>query len=1069
MLSYKKTFRFSNTLRILRPAAFCLIIAFSFILKPQAAFAQVKIIRGIVTDSAGNPLRGINYKIKDGKWLGMTNADGQFTLKVPQGSTLVFSSVNYLSREVTIDAADNYPVEMLSKSSALSDVVVIGYGSVNRKDLTGAVGSVNMKDMEKAPVKSFDDALAGRVAGVTVQSSTGQPGDNANIVIRGAGSITQDQSPLYVVDGYPMEDADANSIPPDDIASIDILKDASATAIYGARGANGVVLITTKRGKTGSPMVSYNAYYGLQSMPKKVKMMTPYQFVSYVQDLGSDTYDSAWLSYPTTLDDYKNVKGVDMQNMVFRTGSNQNHDLSMRGGNDMTKYSVSLNYNNQSGIIINTGFKRLQGRFSLDQQVSKNLKAGVTVNYSYAQASGPQVTATNYYASSNILYSVWGWRPVNPIGDSTYDQNLATEFYDPLNDLYGNQDYRVNPYVNLSNIKNQSGTTTIVVNGYAEYAISPKLRLRIQGGITQPTVYSSYFNDSLTQSGSKWNSSGTNGGISTAKTTNWLNQNTLTYDNTFGSAHHITAVAGTSVQGNNYFYNGFSANQLPNPELGLDGLDLADAANTATSISHSTWKMISGFFRINYAYKSKYLVTASMRADGSSKFPKTNRWGYFPSAAVAWNFNKEHFAENWEALSTGKLRVGFGASGNNRVSDFAYLTTLTLTDLGYSYSWNNQAPAKGAVINTAGNSDLKWETSVQTNIGLDLGFINDRIMLTADIYKRDVNNLLLNASLPYDLGIPSATGYKNVGKLTNKGLEITLNTINIQHKHFLWSTNFNIAFNSNKIVKLTEGQNSLLSGSGSFFNTTYTSLSPYISKVGGSVGEMYGLIFNGVYQYSDFNQMPNGSYVLKSNVSDNGTGRANVHPGDIKYKDINGDGTINNEDYTVIGRGLPLYTGGLSNNFTVGRFDLNVLLQWSVGNDVINANRYLFEGAILTNPNLNQYAAYANRWTPDNPSNTMFRAGGFGNAAYSSRVIENGSYLKVRTVSLGYNVPSKALNRIKIKNIRVYASAQNLLTITGYSGQDPEASSRQSNLTPGFDYSTYPHSLSVVMGLNVTF
>ena len=372
----------------------------------------------------------------------------------------------------------------------------------------------------------------------------------------------------------------------------------------------------------------------------------------------------------------------------------------------------------------------------------------------------------------------------------------------------------------------------------------------------------------------------------------------------------------------------------------------------------------------------------------------------------------------------------------------------------------------GAVISAAGNPNLKWETSIQPNIGLDLGFFNNRINLTVDAYKRKVKDLLLNAPLPYANGIPNASGYENVGSLQNKGLEVTLITNNVITKNFVWNSNFNMAFNQNEIISLAPGQVALLSGAGTFFNTTYSSLSPYISTIGDPLGQMYGLIWEGNYQYSDFNKMPNGAYVLKPGIPNNG---GNVQPGDIKYKDLNGDGIINNKDWTVIGNGLPTFTGGFSNDFSYKGFDLNVFLQWSVGNDVINANRYIFEGGILTNPNLNQFASYANRWEPNNPDNTLFRAGGYGPAAYSSRVVENGSYLKLRTVSLGYNFSKGLIDKMKIKKLRVYGSAQNILTITGYSGQDPESSSRNSNLTPGFDYTAYPHSLSVVLGINATF
>lgn len=1049
----------------------CLLFL-SLLITVSVAAQNVKVNGTVRSSENGDPVSGASIRnLQSGK-LVVADDKGKYSIAAAVNDKLFISGIGYAADTVIIIKNKLvYDIQLVTKSNDdLEGVVVVGYGTMKRKDLTGSVGSVNMKDFEKAPVKSFDDALAGRVAGVVVQSGDGQPGSNANIIIRGAGSITQDQSPLYVVDGFPLEDANANSISPADIESMDILKDASATAIYGSRGANGVIVITTKSGKAGVPKLTYNGYYGIQASPRKFEMMNPYEFVKVIEGLGNATYNSIYFPGTTTVEDYKNIAPINMQDLVFKNGVNQNHDVAVRGGTNQTKYSLSFNANNQNGIIINTGFKRYQGRFKLDQKVNTKLNVGINVNYAYSALLGPTVAQTNFYASSNILYTVWGWRPVNPLSGAYSGIDLTNDFYDPLSDATGIQDYRVNPSISLRHMQNTTGTTTFVANAYAEYLFTPKLKLRINGSLTQPVISNTYFNDTLTQSGSKWNATGPNGGVSNRKNTMWLNENTLTYTTTFNKLHHFSAIANASFQINNYAYNGFSANQLPNPDLGIDGLDIAQKDNTTVSIYRSKNTLVSGVTRVNYDYNGKYYIQASLRADGSSKFATDKRWGYFPSTAVAWNFYKEKFLNGWSSvISNGKIRVGYGTAGNNRVSDFAYLPTLSLTSPAYSYSWNNNVGAYGASLSAPGNVNLKWETSIQTNIGLDMGFFKDRISLTMDLYERKVNDLILDADLPYSLGVANARGFKNIGKLTNKGLELSVNTVNIRNNKFRWSSQFNIAFNKNTINQLTEGQNVRLSGSGTFFNTTYSGISAYISRVGGPLGQMYGLIWDGVYQYSDFNQTSGGGYVLKSDIPDNSTGRANVKPGDIKYKDINGDGTITGADYTVIGSGLPKYTGGFSNDFSYGNFDLNVLWQWSVGNDVINANRYIFEGGIVTNPNVNQFAAYANRWTPDNPSNTMFRSGGYGNAAYSSRVIENGSYLKLRTVSLGYNVSPKLLKYLKINNIRAYASAQNIATITSYSGLDPESSSRQGNLTPGFDYAAYPHSFSVVFGLNITF
>lgn len=1039
------------------------------LLFPVILFAQKKNVSGTVKDKDGTPLLGVTVMVKNEKTGTSTNADGRFTIAASPGATLVFTFIGFEKVEVPVDSKTEYAIRMNEQAGTLNDVVVIGYATQQRKDLTGAVGSVNMKEFAKAPVKSFDEALAGRVAGVAVASNDGQPGSIANIVIRGAGSITQDNSPLFVIDGFPTESSNANAISPADIESIDVLKDASATAIYGARGSNGVILITTKKGKTGAPQVTYNGYYGWQAIPQKIPLLNAYEFVRYVGEVNRAIYDSVYLAKGVTLEDYRNRETIDMQDYIYRVGQNQNHDIAVRGGNDKTKYSLSGNFNNQKGIIINSGFKRYQGRFSLDQTVNSKLKVGINANYAYNEYFGIPVSATNFYASATALYSVWGFRPTNSISGRDSAVNLVEEFYDPGNELANNQDYRVNPLQNLQNQYTMNKVNNISANAYAEYAIMKDLTLRIAGGINNVSTEVNVFNNSKTQSGSKWNSNGVNGYIDFRPTSLWRSENSLTYRKRWNKVHNLTVLGVFEAQGYKNSQRRLTANQIPNEDLGLDAIDLAPAANTSLISLSSGWTMASGVARVNYDYNSKYLFTASIRADGSSKFAAGNKWGYFPSASAAWRFSSEAFMKEVRFISDAKLRLGYGASGNNRVKDFDYLPQLQLTSNQYWYSMGNGPLSIGSVILSSGNPDLRWETNEQTNIGLDMAFFQNRLTLTVDAYQRTTNDLLLTAALPYMQGIESSTGVKNVGKLQNKGLEITLTGVIVDNRKFNWSSNFNISFNKNKILALAEGQQSILSGSGTFFNTTYSGLFPYISVINRPLGEMYGLVFDGVYQFGDFDVMPNGTYLLKGDIPTNGSARNAIRPGDIKYKDLNGDLQVNNQDYTIIGSGLPKHTGGFSNDFRYGNFDLNVLLQWSYGNDIINANRYVFEGGIVNNPNLNQFATFANRWTPENPTNAMFRAGGMGNAAYSSRVIEDGSYLKLRTVSLGYNVPAGMLKRAKIKNVRIYGAAQNIYTWTKYSGMDPEVNGRPGNLTPGFDYAIYPHSLSYVAGLNVTF
>lgn len=1032
------------------------------------AGAQSIKITGKVTEADGTALPGASVKVKNSTAGAITDVNGKYSITVTDGNqVLVFSYLGFRTAEKNVGSQKVINATLIEDKNTLNEVVVVGYGTQKRTDVTGAVASVNMGDFEKAPVKSFDQALAGRVAGVQVSTGDGQPGNVADIVIRGAGSISQDNSPLYVIDGFPSESSGANAVSPSDIESIDILKDASATAIYGARGSNGVVLITTKHGKEGIPKLTYNAYYGLTKAPETMDLMDGYEYVKLILER-DPTRAESFLTNGITLEDYKNVTSYDWQNYIYQTGVNQNHDLALRGGANKTTYALSFNYNNQEGVIRNSGFDRYQGRLILDQTISNKLKVGINTNYAYTETVGSPVNAAQYYASAGFLYSVWGYRPVVALGGNETEEDLLNSFYDPENESNG-QDYRVNPVLNLENQKTKYKTTTSQTNGYAEYSLTPKLKFRFSAGYNKTGIETNIFNNSLTQSGSKWNSNGVNGTFGTDDRFNFLNDNTVTYKNTFSKKHTLTLLGGYSTQYEKSSYRAITAKQIADESLGLDALDMVPSANTTVTSRSSLWRLQSFLGRLNYDYMGKYLLTASFRADGSSKFAPGNRWGYFPSASGAWRFSRENFMKNFTWLYDGKLRVGYGESGNNRVSDFAYASQANLTNVEYWYSYNGLPGQAGFSITAADNANLKWETNKQTNIGLDLSFLKKRIDLTADIYKRVTSDLLLNALLPYAFGIPSATGFKNIGSLENRGLEITIATTNIQNKNFTWASSFNISFNKNKILELTEGTNSLTAGSGTFFDTNFSSLSPYISVKGRSIGEMYGLIFDGVYQYPDFDLLPNGTYLLRSDITTNGATRASIRPGDIKYKDLNGDLQITADDYTIIGRGLPIHTGGFSNNFTYKNWDLNIFLQWSYGNNLINANRYIFEGGITSNFSLNQFASYANRWTPTNPSNELFRVGGMGSPNYSSRVIEDGSYLRLKTVQLAYNFSNNVVKRLGVTKLNLNVAAQNLLTFTGYSGLDPESSARRSNLTPGFDYGTYPQARTITFGLNATF
>lgn len=1018
----------------------------------------VKLMTGTVSDQEGKPLIGVSVQLKGKATVVSSDNNGVYKIGVPGGKgILVFSYIGFLTREVTLAAGSTYNVTLNEDLKGLNEVIVIGYGTTTKRDLTGSVGSANLKDMNKAPVGTFTEALAGRVAGVQVSSTDGQPGNELNIIVRGANSVTQDNSPLYVIDGFPTEIAAANSINNEEIESIEVLKDASATAIYGARGANGVVLITTKKGKTGAAQISYDGWAGINSIIKQQKVLSPYEFVKYQLELNPELYGDIYLKDGQTLESYRGRKGINWQDEIFRNAYVQNHSLSLRGGTEQTKYAISGSLLEQPGIIVNSGFRRYQGRVVVDQTISKKLKAGVNLNYVASKKFGTVVAESQTSPTASLMYSAWGFRPVT--GNIDFDANMIDELYDP--DLSATADYRINPLLAAQNEYKPLFNNTLVVNSYLDYKILENLSLRITGGLNKANIRQEIFNNSSSRLGNPNNNNKVNGSVNNTEITNLLNENTLTYQTKFKGGHSLKVLAGLTMQDVRNYSNGFSSIQIPNESLGMKGL--GEGQLVVAPVSDLKNGLLSYLGRIDYNYKSKYLFTVSFRADGSSRFPKNNRWASFPSGAFAWRFTDEPFMKKLSFLSDGKLRVGYGHTGNNRVDDYAALTALKmLPATGYP---TGNVPGKGIVPVNLGNTKLKWETTVQSNVGIDLSFLKNRISLTADYYHKKTDDLLLNATLAPSMGFLSA--FKNVGKVSNSGIELSLSSTNIKGEKFVWSSSFNIAFNRNKVLALNDGEPSLLSRvTWGNFNNAF----PYIAVPGQPIAQFYGMTFDGVYQYSDFEVQPNGSYVLKPNVPNNGNPRANILPGDIKFKDINGDNQIDDNDRSVIGDPNPVHIGGFSNNFSYGNFDLNIFLQWSYGNDILNANRIEFEGGDPTQRNLlNMFESFANRWTPENQTNELYRLGGQGPAYYSSRTIEDGSFIRLKTVSLGYNLPASLMKSLKMKSLRFSVSAQNLITWTRYSGLDPEVSTRHTALTPGFDWSPYPRPRSITIGLNANF
>ena len=1032
--------------------------------------AQNTEVKGRVTDTAGEPLVAVTvYESGNTSNGTVTDIDGNYTISVPPTATLIFSCLGFEEVQEVVAKRNTINVSLAEEQLSIdaAEVVSIGYGTVSRRDLTGSVSKVDMGDIMKTPVTNFDQALTGRIAGVVVSTSDGALGAEANITIRGNNSLTQSSAPLYIIDGFPSESSMATSLNSADIESIDILKDASATAIYGARGANGVIVITTKQGVEGKPKINFSASWTGSKIANKIDLMDGYEFVEFQTDrYGVYNGTNPYLDEGYTLEDYKDAVWLDWQDEVYRPALTQNYNISLSGGSKEmgNRYNISFSALDQDGIIVKSNFQRYQGKINFIQKIGKKIELNVLANYSRSVTNG--VTPTDAQQSSSasgwLIYSLWGYRPVKPLKNGSIE-NYMDELVDE--DVNSADDYRFNPAKTVRNEYRKTIVDYLNANASLSWTIIDDLVLKVSGGYTMNKRRREEFNGSQTYTGYAGSPSGKgiNGAIYWTDQITWLNENTLTWTKHVRRNHHLNLLAGVTFQGQNMDYKGVRAEQLSTEALGLNGLNTGEYQNVTPY--ERDWTLMSGLFRLNYNYKYKYYLTASFRADGSSKFPADNRWGYFPSAGLSWNFNREEALKNSRWLKNGKLRLSWGLTGNNRTTTpydyYAQITTVPGDSQSYDYVFNGQV-VSGYFPNNMSNEKLKWETTEQWNVGLDLSFFeNDRIRVTADWYLKNTYDLLLQATMPASSGYTSAM--MNIGSMRNSGWEFSLETLNINHKNFQWNTTFNIAFNRNKVTALTQNQYSLFSAVN--WDQRFNSQYPYITQVGKPSGLMYGYIYEGTYKSDDF---ANGSLLKPGIPYSAATGRSNVKPGDPKYKDINGDGVIDDNDRTVIGCGQPIHTGGFGNSFYFYGFDVNIFFSWSFGNDILNANRLIFENGNIAN--LNQLASYTDRYdSVMNPDSDMPAIGANDMFVYSSRVVEDGSFLKLRNVSVGYTLPRNVLRKMHFDTMRVYVSADNVWTWTKYSGPDPEVSTRNSVLTPGFDWSAYPRSIGVTAGVSFTF
>ncbi len=1026
--------------------------------------AQISTIKGTITDEVGVPLPGATIMETNTKNGVTSDFDGNYTIQIGPGATLTISYIGYKSKVVKIQG-DNltYNISLEPDFQQLDDVVVVGFGTVRKKDLTGSVASVKMDKLTEAPVANFDQALAGRVTGVQVGSDSGEPGAGLQITIRGGNTINGDNSPLYVLDGFIIENFNAGILNPTDIESIDILKDASATAIYGARGANGVVLITTKQAKTGKTRISYETRLDVKNVANKLDVLDAYEFVKLANEINPRSTSEKFFQDDTgavvgELKDYIGSPSAYWQNEAFKAAFTKSHTLKMASGNETTKLDASVNLLNDEGTLLGSEFKKINGRLNLRHKVNEKLNLTLNTIYANTERLGLDTEGTSSYSFMRNLI--------------TYP-NVVNKFkdYGDSNPLYGinpkefdvNNIFNWHPIVSLNNEYRKREADQFIANLSLKYKITRNLDFEVKGGYNGDFRQSGVFNNSNTVYGRLINPiNGINGTMDYRTYKTLSNINTLTYRNTFGK-HNVNILVGTSLNNRRNTRTFIRSIQIPEyaESQGINSLDEGTLSSTDDVVGSSEVRIQSLLGRLTYSYDNKYLLTASLRRDGSSKFGPGHNIGYFPSLAVSWNAEEEEFVKSLGFISQLKFKGGYGKTGNDRIPGNARFDLFTSNLASYFFGGSEvlgQRPSSSGA-----NPNIEWETTAQYNAGVDLGLFNDRISFGAEVYEKTTENLLINSDTPPSLGI--STVWRNSGTVRNRGMEFALNTININSKDFRWTTDFNISFNQNKVLSLPEGKPIF---GNPYYYWRYAS-NQYIVEEGKSLGNMFGYISDGVYQPEDFEDYnpEDAAHTLVAGQPNYSGGSAVRQPGDEKYRDLNGDGRITPADKTIIGNGLPKHFGGLGNTFSYRQVELSAFLQWSYGGDVMNANRLIFEEMAYSAQN--QYATVQNRWTPTNQNTTMYRAGGRGFEDVSSRVIEDGSYLRLKTVNLSYRFSKEVLEKLHLNALSVFLSGQNLITWTKYSGFDPDVSVNRSAIMPGVDYSSYPISRTLSLGLNITF
>ena len=1019
-----------------------------------SAFAQTTLTGRITDARTGEPLIGASLVPKSSKELGaVTDIDGNFKLvtNVELPLTLSVQFIGYRSQEVDVyDASEPIDIQLIDASDRINEVVIIGYGAQKRLELTSSISTVG-QDLLNQSVGSVENALQGAVAGLNVATTSGQPGAVSNIRIRGGNSITGGNEPLYVIDGLIVYNDIASTstgasgsdaaldplsfLNPNDIERIEVLKDVSATAIYGTRGANGVIIITTKKGSHGKNNISYSGTFGWSKAAKTLDFLNAQQFT----ELYNELTPNAPLAAPTA--------NYDWQDAALRTAFSQEHQISFTGGDEASRYTISGGYKDQKGIIIGTDLKRYTGRINYERNILKNLLIGVNATGAYSNLEGLRnVDHDNSGQTAKWAANSWMSALITPQTQAIYNADGSFN-YSPTpisQDLFIRDGQAVvgNPISDLYNIKTSTSNTRVIANAFAEWEVIKNLKLKANIGADLSNTKQNNYSPSYTTTGLEHNGVAS---VGDNRTNVWQAEFTASYDNTFKRLHHINVLGGYTTQRTDRSGFATTVRNFANDDTGYDNLSAgSDLYRSTSDRIISTLQSVLG--RVNYSFDSRYNASLTLRADGSSRFAKDHKWGWFPSAGFSWNIDKEKFIHLGKQVDFLQLRLSAGIVGNQEIGDYQFAATVSPTETPFIY--NGQETVAYYIVNKA-NPDLKWEKTASYNIGISSGFFQNRLNVTLDAYYKKTSDLLLQVPVEGVTGY--ATALRNAGSVTNKGIELEIGAVLIDRKDLKWNVNGNIAHNKNEVTSLGQATSIIPSIGGA----TLGYISPLIVAVGEPLGTFYGYKFAGIVQSEEQAATLTPQTINK------------LEPGNPYYEDVNGDGVVNTEDQTILGNAQPKFTYGLNTTLKYKQFDLLIAIAGSYGNKLYNglATR-LTKGSTY----YNSLAVVADRWTPTHPSNEIQKASNDLTVVSDSRYVENASYLRVKNIQLGYTFPVPQITRDA--RLRLYLSLQNFFTITNYSGYDPEGgrngASEQSGIYQGIDMATYPTAKTVQLGINVT-